>query len=329
MTKFRVGTYYGDQKLFGRNDGACLYTTGILRAIFGAENVLHLFPHGDLSRYGTFDLHWMADWGEDALGYEKFELPSPSVYITSDTHLGYEYRLSRARRCDWVFCNQNKAVRDFVADGIDPKRCFWLPHAFDPLAYSRGVFNPSLGDWDREAVPLKRYDVCFVGNLNDRNRVSHLDRLFKEFPNSFYWGVQRFHEAAEKFNQSRIVFNVSSRKELNMRHFEALGAGAFLLSDNIPESENVFKEGEHFVGYDNMDDMIEKAHYYLDPRHEADRERIARAGHIEAVSKHTYLHRVLAVLDTMGVPFDREAAEKLLPAIPAAADAHAQQPVAA
>ena len=322
----RVASYYGDQKSVGRNDGGPLFHTGMLRAIFGAENVLHLFPKGDLSCYGKFDLHYWVDFGEDALGFTDFVCPKPNVYVTSDTHLGYEYRLQKAREFDFVFCNQNKAVRDFVADGVDPKRCFWLPHAFDPLAYSPGVFNPSLGDWDREAVPLKRYDVCFIGNLNDRNRVAHLDRLFKEFPN-FYWGTQRFHEAAEKFNQSRIVFNVSSRKELNMRHFEALGAGAFLLTDNIPESENVFTEGVHFAGYDDMDNMIDKVRYFL--AHDEEREKIARAGYLEAISKHTYLHRVLAVLDTVGVPFDREKAEKLLPAIPAATQEQPGIPVAA
>lgn len=307
--KTRIACLYGDIATCGRNDGGPLYACSVLRAIFGQEAVMHLFPKGDLSRFGRFDYHWLTDWGEDALGYQDFEVQSPSIYWASDTHLGYEYRLSRALRCDWVFCAQEKAVKDFVRDGVRADRCFWLPHAFDPLAYSRGTFNAKKNDWDRDSVPLKKYDVCFVGNLNDENRVRHLDRLFKEFPN-FYWGNQRFHEAAEKFNQSRIVFNVSSRKELNMRHFEALGSGAFLLSDNIPESQNVFKAGEHFVGYDNFDDMIEKARYYL--AHEEERERIAQQGHLEALKKHTYLHRVMKVLDTVGIPFNRDRAEALL-----------------
>lgn len=322
MSAFRVASYYPDLKIVGRNDGGPLFATHQLSKIFGKENVMHLFPKGDLSHFGTFDLHWLTDFGEDALGFQDFELPSPSVYWTSDTHLGYDYRLSRAKRCDWTFCAQNKARTDFISDGIPEDRCFWLPHAFDPMAYSPGVFNVASNGWI-DAVPTKKYDVAFIGNLNDLNRVDHLDRLFKEFPN-FYWGTKRFHEAAEIFNQSRIVFNVSSRKELNMRHFEALGAGAFLLTDNIPESENVFKEGVHFAGYDNMDDMIDKARFYLKEENAQEREKIARAGHIEAVSKHTYLHRVLAVLETIGVPFDREKAEALLPPVPTF-----EQPVAA
>lgn len=293
----RIASYYGDIQTVGRNDGGPLYHTHCLRQIFGEENVMHLFPKGDLSRYGNFDLHYWVDWGEDALGHADFVCPKPNVYVTSDTHLGFDYRLKKAREFDWVFCNQNKAVQDFIAAGIEPNRCNWLPHAFDPLAYSPGVFNPNTNSWNTEAVAQKKYDVCFVGHLNDMNRVDHLDRLFKEIPN-FYWGVKKFHEAAEIFNQSKIVFNVSSRKELNMRHFEALGSGAFLLTDNIPPEENVFEEGTHFVGYNNLDEMIEKAKYYLE--HDEEREKIAKAGYAEAISKHTYMHRVQAVLQTIG-----------------------------
>lgn len=306
----RIASYYGDRISCGRNDGGPLYHGFILRAIFGEKNYMHLFPKGDLSKFGHFDYHYLVDWGEDALGYQDFEMPKPSIYVTSDTHLGYDYRLSRAKRCDWVFCNQEQAVQDFVRDGVPSDRCFWLPHAFDPLAYSPGIFDKEKNDWNREAVASKKYDVCFIGNLNDENRVRHLDRLFKEFPN-FYWGVQRFHEAAEKFNQSRIVFNVSARGELNMRMFEALGTGALLLSDKLPPGQNVFKSGIHYAGYRGMDEMIEKAHYYLDHPEEA--AIIARQGYEEAISKHTYVHRVLTVLDTVGVPYDEAQAESLLP----------------
>ena len=306
----RIASYYPDVGLVGRNDGGPLYHTYNLRKIFGNENVVHVFQGDRVD--GKFDLHYWVDHGEDAFGWTDFVCPKPNVYITSDTHLGYEYRLKKAREFDWVFCNQRKAAEDFVRAGIPTDKCFWLPHAFDPLAYSPGVFNTGKNAWDTEAVPLKRYDVCFIGNLNDVNRVNHLDRLFKEFPN-FYWGTERFHEAAAIFNQSKIVFNVSSRKELNMRHFEALGTGSFLLTDNIPVEENVFKEGEHFIGYDNMDDMIDKAKYYL--AHDEERERIATQGYVEAVMNHTYMHRVLAVLDTMGIAYDRELAKQHLPTL--------------
>ena len=303
----RIAFLYGDLETVGRNDGGPLYAWHNAAKILGKENAVHVFPKYEIN--GKFDLYWLTDFGEDALGMQDFEVPHPSVYWTSDTHLGYDYRLSRAKRCDWVFCAQRKAVEDFIRDGVPADKCFWLPHAFDPLAYGPGVFNKEKNAWDKQAVPLKKYDVCFVGNLNDANRVQHLDKLFKEFPN-FYWCTRRFHEAAEIFNQSKIVFNVSARKELNMRHFEALGTGSFLLTDNIPEDQNVFKEGVHFVGYDDFDNMVAKAKHYL--ADDAARDRIAAAGHAEAMDKHTYMHRVLSVLQTVGIPFDANKAEAML-----------------
>ena len=123
--KTRIACLYGDIATCGRNDGGPLYACSVLRAIFGQENVMHLFPKGDLSRFGKFDFHWLTDWGEDALGYQDFEVEHPSIYWASDTHLGYEYRLARAKRCDWVFCAQEQAVTEFIRDGIPAERCFW------------------------------------------------------------------------------------------------------------------------------------------------------------------------------------------------------------
>lgn len=312
MSDFRIANVAPDAQIVGRNDGAPLYYGYCLRRIFGKQNVARVFQQDPI--VGKFDLYWWADHGEDAFGWTTFQCPSPNVYITSDTHLGYDYRLKKAKEMDVTFCNQHQAKRDFIRDGVPADKCHWLPHAYDPLAYSKGVFNVSENKWI-DAVVQKKYDVCFIGNLNDINRVKHLDRLFKEIGDKIYWGTERFHEAAEIFNQSKIVFNVSARGELNMRHFEALGAGAFLLTDNIPLSENVFTEGVHFAGYSNMDEMIEKAKYYLDPAHEEEREKIAHQGHLEAASRHTYMHRTLTILDTLGIQYDKSAAEQFLPKV--------------
>ena len=306
---FRIASYYGDQISCGRNDGSPLFITGMLRVLFG-DGVMHLFPKGDLSRYGVFDWHWLVDWGEDALGYQDFELPHPSIYITSDTHLGYDYRLSRAQRCDFTFCNQKRAVEEFIRDGIPEDRVMWLPHAYDPLAYNKGCFNLSKNIWDEEAVPLKRYDVCFVGNLNDQNRVDWLDTLFKAFPN-FYWGTERFHNAAEKFNQSKIVFNISCRDDLNMRVHETLGAGAFLLTNDIPTLHERFTDGVHLVTYKTEEEMIEKARYYLE--HDEEREAIARAGCELVRGRDTYMHRTMTILDRVGIPYEKSRAIEYLP----------------
>lgn len=283
----RCAFYYEEGRKVGRNDGGPLYYFQAARRLFGRENSIHLIPNGDTdpSKYGHYDYHFWVDWGEDALmpmlGYVPQTPAHPNVYITSDTHLGYDYRLSRARGFDWVFCNQLDATESFIRDGIPKERCMWLPHAAEPLAYpKRAIIN--------------KYDVCFVGNVGSWNRVDFLDRMFKEFPNFFY-GKRLFEEAAEIFCQSKIVLNISIKDDINMRIFETLSTGSFLLTNNLPTLPYLFKEGVHFAGYDTLDEAVEKARYYI--AHDKEREAIAAAGHAEFMAKHTYEHRLKTVLE--------------------------------
>lgn len=280
MSKIRIANYYENR--LGRNDGNPLYMWRAFKDC-GVESG-HLVPHGDLSKFGTWDLHFEADWGEDALKgalpYEPVAIPKPSVFWHSDTHLGYEWRLEKARRTDWNFVCQKKAEQDFLRDGI--KNVVYMPHAVEPLAY------PYLAS-------LKKYDLCFVGHINSQNRIDALDRMFKEFPRFFY-GQRLFNAAAEKYCESKIIFNISINDDLNMRTFEALSTKSFMLTSWNPEVASVFEDGKHLVLYKSLDEAVEKAKYYL--VHDEEREAIAQAGFDEVRAKHTFVHRAKQVLDT-------------------------------
>jgi glycosyltransferase involved in cell wall biosynthesis len=282
----RIAIYYDGQRIARRNDGNPLYVWNNLKKREGLE-VDNLAPTGDLSKFGQYDLHLWVDWGEDGLQipYDIIYPPGrPLAYWASDTHLGYDYRLKRALAADYVFAAQIEAVRDFRRDGVkDP---ILLPHAFEPLAY------PKI------EVAAKEYDVCFVGHINSENRIAALDALFKAFPN-FYYGQRRFEEAAEKFAKSKVCFNISMKQELNMRVFEVMGSGNFLLTDDIPMIHNYFQDGVHCVLYKDEKEMIEKARYYLD--HDDERERIAEAGYQECLNHHLISQRVDKILTTAGL----------------------------
>ena len=286
----RIAFYYESGNRVGRNDGPPLYWFNQAQTIFGKDNAVHLLPNGDWANFGSFDYHFWVDWGEDALmpmlNYTPLAPPRPNIYVVSDTHLGYDYRLSRAREFDWVFCNQMRAVEDFVRDGIPKERCIWLPHAAEPKAYPKKDM-------------IKKYDVGFIGNVGDWNRVDFLDRMFKEFPNFFY-GKRLFEEAAEIFSQSKIVLNISIKDDINMRVFEALSTGSLLLTNELPTLPHLFQDGVHLVTYKNFDDAVEKARYYLE--HDEERERIAEAGYKEFMKKHTYEHRLKTVLEIVKKP---------------------------
>lgn len=243
----------------------------------------HIYPTGDLSIFGSYDLNIWVDWGEDGLTgllpYEPLDCPKPMAYWASDTHLGYPYRLEMAKKADFVFCAQKQAVEDLKRDGIvNP---IWLPHAVEPLAYPK------------QENFTKHFDICFIGHVNSRNREEALDRLFSEFPN-FDYGQALFDQAAERFGNAKIVFNIAMKDDINMRCFEAMATGSLLLTDRISHIDELFEDKKHLVFYDSLDDMVEKAKYYL--AHDIEREEIAQAGYEHVMKNHTMQKRVDVIL---------------------------------
>jgi hypothetical protein len=284
MSKLRIANYYENR--LGRNDGNPLYMWNAFKQIPEVESG-HMVPYGDLTKFGSWDLNFEADWGEDALQgvlpYTPVEIPKPSAFWHSDTHLGYDWRLGKARRTDFNFVAQKNDVEAFKRDGIlNP---IWMPHAVEPMAYPKQVC-------------LKKYDVCFIGHINSENRIAALDRLFAEFPNFFY-GQRLFEDAAEKYGESKIIFNISIKGDLNMRTFEGMATGSFMLTSCNDEVATVFEDGKHLVLYKDLDDMVEKVKYYL--AHDDEREAIAKAGYEEVISKHTFRHRAEQILQATGL----------------------------
>lgn len=313
--KTRHAIWYDNR--YGRNDGPPLYYYNRLKKLPNTE-VLHLLPDGDTSRFGKFDYHWWVDWGEDAvIGRQKalqLSLPNDggkTIYIASDTHLDDGYRFEKAKQFDYVFFNQKHATEEYLRHNLtawlwdqgehrDGQPVHYLPHAAEPLAYPHFEI-------------LKKYDICFIGHMQEYHkgnginvaRIDALDYMLRKFPN-FYYGSRHpawpdkniFEDAAKKFCQSRIVFNISIGNDTNMRFFETLVTGSFLLTNKIPELKNVeaygFKDGTHYVSYNSLEDAVEKAMYYL--KNEDEREAIAKAGYEQALKTGTYQSRIDEVL---------------------------------
>lgn len=299
MKKLKHAIYYDNR--FGRNDGPPLYYWNVMKNKLKWD-IVHLLPVGDTTKdAGPMDYHWWIDWGEDALGQTDFKIPNDGgkkIYVSSDTHLDDGYRLRKAKEFDYVFFNQQSAVKAYKG------KSYWLPHAFEPQAY------PNI-------TTLKKYDVAFIGhmqldapNYNSMSRVRALDRLFRQFPN-FYYGSRHpqfptknlFEDAAKRFSEARIVFNISIKDDINMRVFEAMGTGSFLLTNYLPTLGDLFKDGKHLVTYDSYDDMIDKAKYYLE--HEKEREKIAEAGYKEVIKKHTYQNRIETIAKIIGIKYEK------------------------
>lgn len=297
---------------FGRNDGAPLYYWNLMKNKLGID-VDHLMPEGDTRRFGQFDYHLWVDYGEDGLPTDKsWRIPDDGgkkIYVCSDCHIdeaGRDYRFDRANQFDYVFFNQLRALEEWskLKESGSEKGIVanWLPHAAEPDVYKNFEI-------------LKKYDIGFIGhmqdtkNYNDITRLEFLEAMFEAFPN-FYFGTRHqsypernlFEDASKRFGESRIVLNISITDDVNMRVFEALSSGSFLLTNELPTMKFFGEEGKHWATYSTIREAIEKTKYYL--AHEDEREEIAKAGHELFLKEHTYEHRFRTICETIGEKLD-------------------------
>lgn len=210
----------------------------------------------------------------------------PSAYYVIDTHLDTDWRLAleKAAEFDFIFCAQKKGL----SLPWQSKRVEWLPLAADIDQHHVGP---------RE----KKYDVAFIGNFHSNyagKRIDAVDAVFKRFPN-FFFGSRYFRDMAEVYAQSRIVFNQSLNQDINMRFFEAMASGSCLVTDFIPEADELgLYRGLHYAAYDGEKDMLETIDGLL--KDSTMREKMAKNG-MEAVhGYHTYKRRCSEILNKMG-----------------------------
>ena len=79
---------------------------------------------------------------------------------------------------------------------------------------------------------------------------------------------------------------------INMRIFETLGTGCFLITEHFEGLKRYFKPDEELVTFRSKDELIEKIRYYLD--HPKEREAIAKRGQKRCLSDYSMEKRALA-----------------------------------
>lgn len=209
---------------------------------------------------------------------------------------------------DWYFFINSSCVEEGMRRGH--AHVSLLQHAVDP-----DVFRKTAGI-------NKTWDICFVGNWSQK-RQSYIEALLKVTDNIVIFGDKwlkknishasvrrcvrgRFIDGdglVELYNGSRIVLNItnwgrdagSNRSGINMRVLEVPATGSFLLTDGSRDMERVVLPGEHVAVYEDVDDCVRLAEYYL--RNENEREQIALSGYNHIRAKHTYNDIVKIVAD--------------------------------
>ena len=184
---------------------------------------------------------------------------------------------------DHVFYANSKLV-------WNTRNASWLPYAADSRLHVR---SPS---------HAKAYDIALVGSDRpDRRRL--IATLQKAGIDARLISDVFKEDYVEALALARIVLNQNppeGRGLLNMRYFETLAAGSMLLNNTGDGDELTgLIPGIHFARYDNEEDLVEKAAYYI--RNHDERIKVSCAGHEAFLKGHTYEHRAQEITDVIGL----------------------------
>jgi len=174
-------------------------------------------------------------------------------------------------------------------------------HFFSEAGFDNVYWIPGLNIWPHEEFNCeeKIYDVTFVGQAGRwhpyrRYILDHLKR--KDVPLTEFQVPQR--EAAKIYAQSHINLNISLNGDLNLRIFEVLSSGGFLMTDKLSFESGLgllFKDGEHLVQFSDEKDLIGKINYFL--KHPDESRKIARNGYEEYKRNHTPNKKVTELME--------------------------------
>lgn len=113
-----------------------------------------------------------------------------------------------------------------------------------------------------------------------------------------YRGSVNYHKDMPKvFNQSKINLNFTIRNiksGIPLRAWDIMGSEGFLLTNFQAEIPQYFENGKDLVFYEDTDDLLRKADYYL--IHEEERSAIAHNGFRKVQAEHSYKKRLEQML---------------------------------
>ena len=146
----------------------------------------------------------------------------------------------------------------------------WTPQ--DPR-----LFYDSKGERD---IP-----ISFIGRVSKKGRKEKITALQKAGMGLYSTGGQKenripYEELASIYRRSKIIFNFSASPSGNPqivgRVMETILSGAMLLEEDNPETQRFFEPMVDYVPWKGVDDLVEKARYYLE--HDNKRTAIAESG---------------------------------------------------
>lgn len=155
----------------------------------------------------------------------------------------------------------------------------------------------------RKVTSLERMDI--LGLLSEKYQVS----LYTKEPTPFLPNVKNcgyidyYMQMPYVFKCSKINLNISLRSihsGIPLRIFDIMGCGGFVLTNYQADLLQFFEPDVDFVYYEDYDDLLQKADYYLS--HDKERDQIAQNGYEKVKQNHTYECRIQYMIDHLSNP---------------------------
>lgn len=173
-------------------------------------------------------------------------------------------------------------------------------HLPAPSDYQHDVLFVGSGDLRRIfLLEHIRDHLSIYGSRWERNHGLMSSQLQQRITNKTVWGPELF----QLFADSKIILNITrsqfygAETGINLRIFEALSSGSFLLTDYCDEISELFAMGEELETFKSSIELKEKVTFYLE--HPQERLRIAERGHQAFQQRFTWKIRTQALLDAM------------------------------
>lgn len=210
------------------------------------------------------------------------------------------------------FLQQEVAVYDHVFSFSEVVTAFLQRQGIDASFAPFGARPVSLPE------PEQQHEVLFVGS-GDLRRIFLLESICESltvFGNRWQrhyplmsaalkqrvtdrplWGEELHQHMAG----AKIILNITRapfyavETGINLRIFEALAAGCFMLTDYCDEVADLFEPGQEIETFKGSEELRDKVQFYLN--NEAARQAIARRGRDKVCSLYTWPARVAEMLD--------------------------------
>lgn len=231
------------------------------------------------------------------------------VLVWPDTPVNIDYRfIENIKLYDFVASYSSTILPYFQKLGAQNVK--WIPLAADKHIHYKKI--------DHTIKPI--YDVLFVGNYRPE-RAADLLTIQKHFPNIKIkiWGkswetvkdktLQKCitpeyllgQEMAAGFQKALININridITNYPAANMRFFEIpISGGGVQLSSLCLELQNMYKEKEHILFYQDENEMLEKIELVLQKPNLS--VEMSKNAQMLTENEHTYTHRVKEILENI------------------------------